>query len=512
MISILPSESACSFNDNMLLTCPSLDGSMVSSGCAPAPEGQASNECPSSEWELLQQFRLLDHNSLPASWQQIYNTSAPPGDFELFGKVSVRGLRVGGASTLPFGYANLITSTTQQAAIADALTVTGNLWFSALVNATTRSGHGSPLYVQSDSIHTLSGQSYQPYVETACVPDLILNQSDARPVVFPSLYGANDPASTNANMSFPEAVGGYPVAGIQYTNMSRAKILDMPRDPTDIQLFWVDLPQDVFNGSAIGAVILIPARGMNDSNMNETERLMVLCNIGAGWGSSKLRMHELTTSMMVTSEIDYDIPEPKPLLGQINGDETSENVDTTADFMYPFYPQRPITISSGWAQYLNPLVQSANRSVLSLYYDSNFLDNVTESQDLFLLEEFADSLTLILGNMVTNGLSRVGFWGGLAGTPRTQTVDNTSWIDINHWLSGKNGIFSVNSSEEHNWVKLHVDSKLQGYSYNMQTVPPRIAVAILIIYCIIAVGHLLYTCITGRLIVESVTLCCGEML
>ena len=58
-------------------------------------------------------------------------------------------------------------------------------------------------------------------------------------------------------------------------------------------------------------------------------------------------------------------------------------------------------------------------------------------------------------------------------------------------------MFNVNSTEKQNWVKLDVDSSLQGYSYNMQTVPPRIAVAILLIYCIIAVAHLLYTRING---------------
>ena len=70
---------------------------MVSSGCAPAPEGQSSNECPSSEWEILQQYLVVSDNSLPPLWEQVYNTTAPPDDFELFGKVSVR--HIGGAGT-----------------------------------------------------------------------------------------------------------------------------------------------------------------------------------------------------------------------------------------------------------------------------------------------------------------------------------------------------------------------------------------------------------------------------
>ena len=186
----------------------------------------------------------------------------------------------------------------------------------------------------------------------------------------------------------------------------------MPGKSNDIQLFWVDLPQDTFNGSAIGAIALLPVSSVNDSLPNEIERAVIICNIGAGWGSSTLQMHEVASSTMVTSKVKYDLPRFKGITGQINGDETPEDTVITADFMYPFFPERPISISPDWARYLNPLVQSANRSVFNYHYGIDFLNAVTNSQDLDLLEGLTDATALILANMVTNSLSRIGFWGG----------------------------------------------------------------------------------------------------
>lgn len=52
---------------------------------------------------------------------------------------------------------------------------------------------------------------------------------------------------------------------------------------------------------------------------------------------------------------------------------------------------------------------------------------------------------------------------------------------------------------DHNkeWIKLHVSSSIEGYAYNTQTVAPRIAIAVLMTYCILALAHVFYSGITG---------------
>ena len=45
---------------------------------------------------------------------------------------------------------------------------------------------------------------------------------------------------------------------------------------------------------------------------------------------------------------------------------TGENADSVLEFYYPGYPERLIIITQEWAQYLDPKVESANRSVFDL--------------------------------------------------------------------------------------------------------------------------------------------------
>ena len=50
----------------------------------------------------------------------------------------------------------------------------------------------------------------------------------------------------------------------------------------------------------------------------------------------------------------------------IDSQDTPENGDNLAYWNYSHYPQRPTNITQEWAQYLNPTVRSANRSVFDL--------------------------------------------------------------------------------------------------------------------------------------------------
>ncbi len=92
-------------------------------------------------------------------------------------------------------------STTQQATVADALTTTSSYWFLALSNVTAKGDHGSPLSEQSNSIHTLTGENYQPFSLGACLPDSIRNDTGTRPLALHLLALANDPATANVNIT-----------------------------------------------------------------------------------------------------------------------------------------------------------------------------------------------------------------------------------------------------------------------------------------------------------------------
>ena len=63
--------------------------------------------------------------------------------------------------------------------------------------------------------------------------------------------------------------------------------------------------------------------------------------------------------------------------------------------------------------------------------------------------------------------------------------------------SGKGSVFQVDNPNP-DWVKFRVDSTLVGYGYNAFGVAPRLAIALLTIYCLLALGHMVCACITGK--------------
>ena len=375
-------------------------------------------------------------------------------------------------------------STTQMVATADALSIISALWIKTLSNVTQSSGHGSPLSIQSNSIHTLSGDSFQGFSAGNCLSEAIQNTTDTNPIAFPFLYNANNPATPTINMTSSD---NFTFPAIVHPSLSRANALSNARRPFEYQLQWVDLPQPLFNGSSIGAVI-IPPYAVNSTSDNGGPQYLVLCNLAAGWGSTILQTErnggfgDSSVSSTVTNpgfDISYPIPDP-----------TQETGNANIDFQYPSYPQRRIIIAQEWAQYLDPMVESANRSIFDLLMQERYM--LQDSQGIEAVNVFV-AQTLVL--MVTNGLARIGYQSTLQGSPKL--IPGSPFIDGNYWLSGKGNVFTVDPVESKDWLKFHVNSTLQGYAYNTETLPPRLAIGVLTLYCIIALVHVIYSGITG---------------
>ena len=473
-----------------------LDGSQVPENCSFAPEGLLSNGFPSSDWEKLQQYLGLSSKYLPGSYQETYKFTMNPAEMELYGKSSQRQLVTAQDTDYDPRLTPMI-ATTQQVAISDALATTGALWFMSLYNITARSGHGLPLYDQSDAIHTLSGQSYQPFSGAICAADIIRDDTDTRPVAFPLLYQTNDPSTTNANITLPD---NFSVPAILYPGISREDLVSTAGSLSQYRLRWAELPQDLFNGSSIGAVISLPQSSSTSSSQASLPQKIILCNLAAGWGSTIPQIHTFggaisSTTSEITSEITSDDAASNPGGEMVETPTFStENVNQEIFWKYQKYPQRPINVTPDWAHYLNPTVQSANRSVFDLVMQQPFI-----FQGLEQSTSTANYVSLALTARMANGLARVGFESTLQGSPRSIiSHDGTSWIDGSYWLSGKGNVFTVDPVESKDWVKLHVNSTLQGYAYNTENTSSRVAIAILTMYCVVAIAHLLYSGISGN--------------
>ena len=117
-------------------------------------------------------------------------------------------------------------------------------------------------------------------------------------------------------------------------------------------------------------------------------------------------------------------------------------------------------------------------------------------QQIFPTQPRISAATALAGMMV-NGLARSGWNAQIQGNVRTRGLNGSNGLDGNYWLSGEGDVFDVNPDQSKRWVRLRVDSQLEGYAYNTLSVPPRIAITILTIYCVYALTHLFYAGISG---------------
>ena len=277
-----------------------------------------------------------------------------------------------------------------------------------------------------------------------------------------------------------------------FPNITRSQILETPGLRDENRLRWVELPQDPFNGTAIGAIVLLP----QPSSPNTIQE-MLICNIGAGWGLSTVNTSTVAGgATTVHSEIDTSIllhPDPDDRNNSKYSADMSQSEVLAATqkgpfFELPLFPQRPIILTEEWANYLNPTVLHLNTTVFNSLLGFNL-----SSRNLPVRAQ------MILAGMVANGLSRIGATSQLQGTIK-QVVepDGSLGLDGNYWFSGKgNNIFQVDPEEAKDWVKFRVSSTVEGYAYSTHGPTPKVAISFLLAYCFAAVAHILYAGISG---------------
>ena len=376
----------------------------------------------------------------------------------------------------------------QKSAVADALSTTARLWSVALQNVTT-SGHGSALN-QLDGIHSIQNGYHQPYTLASCEYDVIRDPNDQSPVGFPPTPGLWTPSPKyNDSILYGTNSDGFIISrdAVVYAGLTKSDILMTPGPLGENRLRWVELPQDGFNGSTIGAVVLLPRFP------EESIQDLIMCTVGAGWGTSRLNVStRLGVPNTVLSEPALkdnkysspvpDDPETKAALSQ-----GSQTADTYVFYGYPFFPQRKVTVSEEWAEYLNPSIIGLNTTIF----------NHLMSSGSTVLDD-AQIASIILASLLANGLSNIGSDTHLQGDLKEiVNADGSIGIDGAYWFSGKGNVMTVDPVESKDWVKLHVDSTIEGYAYNIRGASSKVAICFLLLYCMVALTHTFYSIISG---------------
>ena len=347
----------------------------------------------------------------------------------------------------------------------------------------TSKGHGSVLD-QLDAVHSIVTGYYQPYTIGTCRPDTFYGHEDQDPVAFPLPPGSpiqmlNTSALNDSVLSTP---------GFVYPGTTRSQLLDTPGSSNDYRLRWIELPQDPFNGTAIGAVVMLPR-----VDENTTQEVLV-CNLGAGWGMSNMNMSSYDDgSHTVFSEVDLSsVPEVSTLAGTYQTEKfapSTESFSSNVDLLFylPFFPQRQLIVTEDWAAYLNPSVSNSNTTVFHRLMSSHLLE-----------PDIGISATIILTSLLANGLARIGSTSQLQGTVKTVVEsDGSEGLDGDYWFSGKGDIFIVDPVESKDWVKFRVYSTNEGFAYNTRGAIPKVAICVLLAYCIFALAHVVYAGISG---------------
>ena len=445
------------------------------------------NNCPSSGWQAIETYLSLSNQLLPLELQSEFGRTPSPAFVATTGASSLRQLRILNQAPINNGTGSgavTAVATTQQVAVADALSTTGAIWQIALQNITSQ-GHGTVLD-QLDAVHSIGTGYYQPYTIATCQPDTFNGHEDRGPVAFPLPPGS--PTQMLNTSAFNDSILSTP--SFVYPEITRSQLLDTPGSSNDYRLKWIELPQDPFNGTAIGAVVLLPR-----ADENATQEVL-LCNLGAGWGSSKMNTSTYgASSQAVFSEIDINlVPESiidvnlvpsnfPPTLTPLTKDLTLVDIL----FYLPSFPQRQLIATEDWAAYLNPSVSNSNTTIFHRLMSSHLLE-----------KDIGISATIILTSLLANGLAMIGSTSQLQGTVKTVVdSDGSESLAGDYWFSGKGDVFIVDPVESKDWVKFRVYTTIEGFAYNTRGAIPKVAISVLLAYCIFALAHVLYAGILG---------------
>lgn len=340
---------------------------------------------------------------------------------------------------------NSVWVTTPQAAVAEALQNIGDLWDAAVSNYSGTGDNPSRFGSNINVFHVV--EALQPYVVTRCLQ----NNVDSFPLQFPTRqysWSSDEGHWSTFHLS------GYPAI----TAME-----------SSYQIHWVDLPPADFRYVSIGAIIQPP-----NTVSPLADPRPVACSIYAGWGMADVNL--TTTSEYIRSDF-------KPSLHSI------DNFLRSIDW---------VSIPSDWAAYLTPPLSDQNSTVDAAIYstlgENLYLENENASHPAYIHEA-------VLGCLIANGMARNRFPSGIVDNPENYqselpvTLSNQS---IKQWLSGANkNPLNITFSDAQSGYALTVNSTVTGVAYTTDHVPIKIALAVLVVYCVFAVGHLLYAAISG---------------
>jgi hypothetical protein len=290
-----------------------------------------------------------------------------------------------------------------------------------------------------------------PLVSTICVLNAIMDENDNRSIQFPVTYLA-----TNASG----------VETAPYTNITRRQLWDQVQNQGQGQVIWVD-DAPFSTERTLGAIVVQP--DLCDNGQKYIS--MSACAVSGQWANITSRI--VVAANASTTMFDYRVESLLP-----------------RDFLnaLPAWPLHAVSISKSWANSITSQIGNQNRTVADNLLRSLLLtDNVCPvngSYPLYLSASRPMMHESIISSLVANGMSHAA--GPFKMSAQNLPDGNFRWITPSGDLVKPPGLI------------LTFQSHVLGFAWNMDGTAIKIAIPILILYCLYATIYVAYTFITGH--------------
>ncbi|KAI9787920.1 MAG: hypothetical protein M1835_002597 [Candelina submexicana] len=403
-------------------------------------EDQGDESCPYGNWRTLAE-EYFEY------WPRLNEMDTMPETTQIPSPKSVRELYSRGRKGL---YRNRFTvATTQHSVMADAVADTAKFWLYAALNIKQIEA----FRFRKDATFTVD--AYQPVTHVRCNAQTWSNNTSYLPV-FPVL------SYQNGDM-FPQR--SYSDNGVAQLFVQQSALKQ-----SGPQLHWLELPMSTFGNSSIGAMILLP---QDTSGIS-----LLMCNIDARWSANKIQSFRDNIKVVTGTSNAWLDP-------------------STYSASWPH-----IAVSPDWARYLNPLISGSNTT--TVFQNLAAVAGLSEGTNPAPL--IAES---ILSIMMTNGLSRINYSRALVGllTGSSDNSSSFSWkcskwcnemLPSKYFSFGRGGTaFTLPEDITGPTARFTMEASVKGYAYSSRGTPAKVAIGLMILYCIVAILHYIYLCMTG---------------
>ena len=406
--------------------------------------------CPHGGWESINQQYL-------SFWPQLYPGGSMPEGFEVSSPFSLREVLVRQRTTTDDTFAlwaNAFTlATTQMSAPADGLTEVGRLW--AL--AAARAPGIQRFNYRKDATFTIT--TSQPFVMARCEESTVnLSRLTDLELNFPVLSSLQLTGSTATNS---DAILTSVVSVNDSTTLDLI-IASLSSGPLP-RLVWFDSSTAVpASNSSINVIATFP-------NTTSGMSSIYICGI-----ESRLAANDISSSRN----------EPKHVTGA--------PPDWWDTGIVPSWPR--ITIASEWAKLLNPSIPGQDSTVFSEMTSTAGMWNTSLASQPYNYPFIVES---ILSTMVANGLARYSYNTSMIGTLKLDDLWYKNFLPSSGRIGWGGDAYTVTDDERQAATMFTMYAADYGYAYSNHGATQKAAIVVLLVYSILAMGHVCYSGKTG---------------